>query len=117
MDEDSARRLCSLIAGVLCADGAMAATERAFLKRVMTQCGLDTDTGVMAMYGVDLADEMAQLAEGERWQALALVIEAAVADGEVHPAERAWVDAVAHHLGAAPEDVETRIAQALAARN
>ncbi len=112
MDEASARRLCSLIAGVLCSDGNMSSEESQFLKRVMAQCGLDTDTGVMAMYGEDLAEEMAQLDEATRWQALDFVIQAAAADGQIHPSERAWVDAVAHHLGASADDVNARLARA-----
>jgi len=112
MDEASARRLCSLIAGVLCSDGNMAKEESEFLKRVMAQCGLDTDTGVMAMYGEDLAEEFAQLDETARWQALDFVIQAAAADGQIHPSERAWVDAVAHHLNVSADDVNSRLAKA-----
>jgi uncharacterized tellurite resistance protein B-like protein len=113
MDEATARRLCSLIAGVLCSDGTMSSEESAFLKKVMAQCGLETDTAVMAMYGEDLAEEMAQLPPEARAQAMDLVIQAAAADGQVVASERAWVDAVAYQLGVAPDDVAARIQRAL----
>lgn len=113
MDEATGRRVCSIIAGVLTADGAMTPEESAFLKRAMVQCGLETDTAVMAAYVEDVAEEVGQLDETTKWATLDLTIQAAAADGSIAPGERAIVDVVAQALGLSPEGVNSRLAQAL----
>ena len=75
--------MCSLIAGVVCSDGTMSADEREFLKRVMVQCGLPTDTALMPTYREDAAAELAELPAAVREQTLELVILAAAVDGRI----------------------------------
>jgi uncharacterized tellurite resistance protein B-like protein len=113
MDEETARRMCSLIAGVLCADGEMSDGERGFLKRMMTQCGLETDTALMPTYSEDVASEIAQLPEAIRGETLNLVILAAAVDGKIVPGERAIVDAIATQLGISEADIVERFKKAL----
>jgi uncharacterized tellurite resistance protein B-like protein len=116
MDEETGRRVCSIIAGVLCADGEMGVEERAFLKRVMQHVGIETDTALMPTYGDDIAEELAQLPEAARWETLDMVIAAAAADGQFKPAERAFVDIIAKELGVDEADVVARMGRALDAR-
>ena len=113
MDEETARRVCSLIAGVICVDSEMSPDERSFLKRVMAQCGLETDTALAPTYGEDVAAELAQLPEQIRGQVLDLVIQAAAADGKIVPNERAIVDVIAKELGVSQEDIIERFRRAL----
>lgn len=113
MDEATGRRVCSIIAGVLHADGDMSPEESAFFKRALGRCGLDTDTAVMAAYMEDVAGEVAQLDEPTRWAALDLAVEAAAADGSISPGERAIVDVLAKALGLSEERVIARLGQAL----
>lgn len=115
MDEETGRRVCELIAGVMCSDDTMSSEERSFLKRVMQKCGLETDTALMPTYGGDVAEELAQLPEGIREEMLDLVILAAVADGQMVPSERAIIDTVARELGVGADDVVERIRKALPA--
>jgi tellurite resistance protein len=113
MDEETGRRVSSLVAGVLCADGEMSPDERSFLKRVLQHVGVDPDTVLMPTYGEDVAAELALLPEATRWETLDLVIQAAAIDGKIVPAERAIVDAIAQQLGVAPEDIVERFRRLL----
>ena len=112
MEEETARRMCSLIAGVICSDGKMSADEQSFLKRVMSESGLETDTALMPVYGDDVAEELAQLPEAIRGETLELVILAA-ADGQIHPHERAIVDTIAQQLGVSEEQVVEKFKKVL----
>lgn len=113
MDEETGRRVCSLVAGVVCSDSKMSPDERDFLKRVMVKFGIETDTALMPTYGEEVAAELAQLPEATRWETLDLVIKAAAVDGKIVPAERAVVDAVAGQLGVSQDDVVERLKQEL----
>jgi tellurite resistance protein len=113
MEEETARRLCSLIAGVICSDGEMSPDERDFLRRMMTQCGLETDTALMPTYQEDVASELAELPEAMRGEAFGLVVMAAAVDGKITPQERAIIDAVAAPLGIGEEQILERLRQAL----
>lgn len=115
MEEETARRMCSLIAGVICSDGKMSADEQSFLKRVMSESGLETDTALMPVYGDDVAEELAQLPEAIRGETLQLVILAAAADGQIHPHERQIVDTIAQQLGVSEEEVVERFKKVLPA--
>jgi uncharacterized tellurite resistance protein B-like protein len=109
MEEEAARRISSLIAGVLCSDGEMSKEERAFLKRAMQKLELDPDTALMPIYEDEVASELAELSEEMRWQTLNLVLDAAAVDGKVERAERAIVDVFAEHLGVSDEDITERL--------
>ena len=111
MEEEAARRVSSLIAGVLCSDGKMSDEERTFLKRVMEKLGLETDTALMPTYAQDVAEELDALSEDLRWQTLNLVLEAAAVDGKIDPSERAIVDVIANALGVAEADINDRLAK------
>jgi uncharacterized tellurite resistance protein B-like protein len=113
MDEEIGRRVCSLIAGVICSDDKMSPEERDFLKRVLVKFGFETVTALMPTYGGDVAAELALLPETTRWETLDLVIQAAVADGQIVPAERAIIDIIAKELGVPKEDIIERFKRAL----
>ena len=113
MDEETRRRVCSLVAGVLCADERMRAEENAFLKRVLTKLGLDPDTGLMPTPAAEIATELQALPEATRWETLHLVIQAAAADGEVDPTERAMVETIGRFLEVEPADVGAQLEAAL----
>ena len=115
MNEETGRRVCALIAGVVCSDDEMSPEERRFLKRVLEKFGLETDTALMPTYAEDVAAELAQLPEATRWEALDLVIQAAAADGKIVPAERAIVDTIAAELGVDQDVIVERFRRALPA--
>jgi uncharacterized tellurite resistance protein B-like protein len=84
MDEETSRRVCSLIAGVVCSDGR------------------------------DVAEELSLLPEATRHETLNLLVQAAAADGQIVASERALLGVVAQQLGVTDEDLEARLQQALA---
>lgn len=90
----------------------MAPPEREFLKRVMKNFGLETDSALMPTYGQDITEELAQLPEATKWEVLDLVIQAAIADGQVVPAERAYINVIAQQLGVSDEDIGERFKRA-----
>ena len=65
---------------------------------------------------IEAAKAMGELPADVREEALGLLIESAVADGQVVAAERAYLQAVAQAAGVDDEILETLIAEALAAR-
>jgi tellurite resistance protein len=113
LTEDTRRRLCSLVAGVVCADDVMTPDERHFLQRVMVRLGVETDTVLMPIYGEDAATEFEKLPRSMRRPALELAIVAAAVDGKVVSSERAIVDAMARQVGMGTQEVELRLARAL----
>jgi uncharacterized tellurite resistance protein B-like protein len=85
---------CLVVSKVLVADGMMGDDERAFLDRVIRSVGL-TDAErrtVIELEGLDEADGIvAQLPVEERRELLALLVDAAGADGKLSPHELATV--------------------------
>lgn len=113
LDEDTRRRVCSLVAGVVCADDSMTPPERVFLRDVMIRMGLDPDTGLMPIYADQASTEIRMLPRSLLHTTLDLAITAAVADGRVVRPERAIVDAIATELGVSALDVDGRVRRAL----
>jgi uncharacterized tellurite resistance protein B-like protein len=67
----------------------------------------------------DQAEALAQLRdlpESARHETLELMVEAAAADGLLHPAERILIGAVADELGLSQDEVDDKLGQALASR-
>lgn len=115
MDEATRIQICGLIAGVLSADEHMHASEASFLQRVRTRLGLSKGARVMPV--VDRGEAIAKLrafSEDVRHETLALLIEAAAADGAVVPAERAFLGVVAGELRVGADALDERLAAALA---
>ncbi len=116
MDEETSRRVCSLIAGVICSDEKMSPDERSFLLRVVEQFGLARDIALMPTTDRrDVVEELAKLPESIRHETLDLLIAAAAADGKIVQAERDFLNVVTAQLGVSDADLEQRLAQALSA--
>ena len=115
MDTETSQRVCEIIAGLLFADGDFHTEEAKFFSRLLARFGLPSDTKVDHIE--DAAAAIARLRElgaTERNETLALLIEAAVADGVVHPAERILIGAVGEELGVSEEVIDARLKLALA---
>lgn len=113
LDEETRRRICSLIAGVICADDRMTPEERTFLRGVMIRLQIEPDTALMPIYAAEAPAEIRKLPRSLLHTTLDLAIFAAVADGEVVAAERRLVDAIAIELGVSRCDVDRRLERAL----
>ena len=115
MEEPTSRRICSLIAGVICSDEKMSPDERSFLLRTADKFGLPRDIALMPITEKDdVAAELGQLSEALRWETLDLLIKAAAADGKIVEAEREILGVVTGMLGLSKGDLEERLRRELA---
>lgn len=118
MEQDTARKVCQLIAGIVIADDDLDPAEDAFIDRMLSRFGL-TEADRDALFPIadanDAREAMKALDESLREETLQLLIEAASADGQVVDEEREYLNAVAEAMDAAPTDLDARIAKQLAA--
>ena len=113
MNKEVARKVCELVAGILAADGEMHPAEGKLLGRVVKALGDPFDFGqhVQPMVrGSDAAHAVAELPQDVRDEALELMIEAAIVDGKVLPAEQQYLAAVAQAMQLDPDELDERIA-------
>src|SRR5689334_11648824 len=93
---------CLLVSKVLVADGMMSDAEKEFLATMMTTLGL-TDLErkrVINLEGWDEAEPIVnELSEDERRSIVAMLVDAASADGRMSPHELATVKRVSAALG------------------
>jgi uncharacterized tellurite resistance protein B-like protein len=114
MDESTSRRICSLIAGVICSDEQMSPDERSFLLRTAEKFGLPRDLALMPVTDAgDVAAELGALPEDLRWETLDLLIKAAAADGKIVDSERRILGVVTGLLGLSKTDLEKRLGSEL----
>ncbi len=118
MDIEERSKVCDLIEAVVAADGVVSDVERAFLRRVVERFGLsDVDRADRVMTS-DLGrttSTLRTLPADAQAKVMALLVEAAVADGRIEPEERALLLASAASLGIEAGTLEDRIARRLRA--
>lgn len=93
---------CLVVSKVLVADGIMTDEERGFLAAMMGRLGLSPDEQrqVIELEGLDEADRIVgALSADERREIVALLVDAASADGKLSPHELAAVKRVTAALG------------------
>lgn len=93
---------CLVVSKVLVADGIMTDDERAFLGEMMRRLGLtpEEQAQVVALEELEAADRVvAALSLDERREIVALLVDAASADGRLSPHELAAVQRVTAALG------------------
>lgn len=93
---------CLLVSKVLVADGMMSDDEREFLGGMMTKLGLTDDEKkrVIDLEGWDDAEPIVKgLSTDEKQDIIALLVDAASADGRLSPHELAAVKRVSKALG------------------
>lgn len=116
MDPSDRRRICQLVAGMIVSDDHVAEAEKSFLRRIFVRFGLPAEEAAR----VEPIDAGAASAALRRLPAevqakvVALLVEAAIADGVVDPRERAYLLVAAAALGIAADEMEGRIAGRLA---
>jgi tellurite resistance protein len=109
--------VCELIAGIIATDGELHASENLFLGKLFGKLGL-LGGGELVIAPttstVEAARAMSELSPEVQQEALALLIDAAVADGKVVPDERRYLEAVGEAAGLSKDELDTRIAERLA---
>lgn len=116
MDVPERAKVRQLIEAVITADGVVSAEEREFLRKVMHRFGmseLDEDQEVATSDPGRATTTLRGLAPDVQSRVMALLVEAAVVDGEVVPEERALLLASAATLGIDACALEERIARRL----
>lgn len=114
MDQGQSRTVCEILAGLIFADGELHEDEARLLARVKARFGLAEDTVVQPAADVEAAlVRLRGLSVVDRHETLSLLIEAAAADGVLHPAERILIGAVADELGVPEDAVDARLRVAL----
>ena len=118
MDVEERYKICRLIEIMIAADGEIADEEREFLRRCVERFGLpERETGPFSENDFGRATTTLRALDPDvRNRVMALLVEAAVADGRVAPEERALLLATAATLGIEATALEERIAARLRAR-
>jgi uncharacterized tellurite resistance protein B-like protein len=116
LDPAFALRVCELIAGIILTDGDLHPAENELLGRLLRDLKISdgpetvlspTFTRGQAVQAIrDLPPEVRQ-------EALERLIDAAIIDGKVVPAEQKYLDAVARAMGVRQDDLDERVTQRL----
>ena len=119
MDIEERYKVCQLIEFVIAADGEIADAEREFLRKVVERFGLpEREAGPFSENDIGRATTtLRTLSPDVRGRVMALLVEAAVADGRIDPQERALLLATAATLGIEATALEERIAGRMRARS
>ena len=117
MDDADRRKICQLVAGILVSDDHFADAERAFLQRIYARFGLPDDewTRTEPIPAGAASAALRALPQDAQAKVVALLVEAAVADGVVDASERVYLLVVAAALGIDAVAMEQRITQRLEA--
>jgi DnaJ-domain-containing protein 1 len=109
MDATTSRSVCRIILGLCFADGELAPAEERFFERLLARFSLSRAEVAPIADQAEALAELRRLPEPTRHETLALLVDAAAADGVLHPAERILIGAVAEELGIAEEEVDERL--------
>ena len=116
MELEERFKIVGLLEAVVMADGVVSDEEREFLRRVVERFGITehdrADRPVMSSPGEAMAT-LRGLPQDVQTRVMALLVEAAVVDGNVAPEERALLLASAASLGIEACALEERIARRL----
>jgi len=116
VDAEQRGKIVGLIEDVIAADGVVSDEEREFLRRVLERFGMspgDRDDRIVASAPGSSVATLRALDPDVQMRVMALLVEAAVADGCVAPEERAFLLASAASLGIDAQALEERIARRL----
>jgi uncharacterized tellurite resistance protein B-like protein len=116
MDDETRTKISALLEAIVSADGVVTAEEREFVRRAATRWRLPEADGAVDLQNLGSATQTLRgLEPTAQARVLAVLVDAAVADGTVDPRERALLLAAAATLGIEATALEERIAQRLQA--
>jgi uncharacterized tellurite resistance protein B-like protein len=117
MNAELRATVCRLVAGLVVSDDDLSPEEDAFIDRILQRFEVADRSEIFPI--VDRSEAAAcvrVLPAAVRDEALALLIEAAVADGKVVDEERSYLHTVGDAMGVSAAAVDARVQKALAAR-
>jgi uncharacterized tellurite resistance protein B-like protein len=112
MDEETRRKVCRLIAGIVVVDDDLDESEDKFVDRMLAQFNLSSDERdalFPIMDAKEAADEFRSLAPDVRFQALDLLVQAAAVDGQYVDEEKKYLHAVCGVVGIADDEIDKRV--------
>jgi uncharacterized tellurite resistance protein B-like protein len=114
VDADTRTKVYQLLEAIVSADGVITDAERDFMDKAIARFRLPTDAPPQSLRDVgSTTSTLRELDSDSQSRVLALLVEAAVVDGEVDPRERAMLLAAAAALGIEATALEERIARRL----
>ncbi|HYQ02264.1 MAG TPA: TerB family tellurite resistance protein [Polyangiaceae bacterium] len=107
-------KVSALLEAVVTADGVIRPEEREFVRRAVTRWRLPEPDAPLSLRNLGTATEALRALDATaQARVLALLVDAAVADREIHPQEHALLLAAAAALGIAAVSLEERLNQRL----
>ena len=116
MEKELAKKVCRLVAGIIVSDDDLDAAEDAFIDRMLAKFGIpgeERDSIFPIVDKSEAVEAMRELPRDVQQEALALLMDAACADGKVVDEERAYLHTVGAEIGMAGKDIDARIEAAL----
>jgi len=114
MDLEMRAKVSALLEAVVTADGVIRPEEREFVRRAVTRWRLPEPDAPLSLRNLGTATEALRALDATaQARVLALLVDAAVADREIHPQEHALLLAAAAALGIAAVSLEERLNQRL----
>lgn len=114
MNDEMRSKVSALLEAVVAADGQIRPEEREFVRRAATRWKLPEPDAPLSLRNLGTATEvLRQLDSSAQARVLALLVDAAAADHEIHPLEHALLLAAAAALGIEATALEERIVQRL----
>ncbi len=114
MDEETRRKVCRMIAGIVVVDDDLDETEDKFVDRMLTQFALSSDERD-ALFPImdtkEATEAFGSLSPEVRSEALNLLVQAAAIDGQYVDEEKAYLHAVARVSGVSTEEIDKRVQQ------
>ena len=118
MDNDTRRRLCRLIAGIVVVDNDLDDAESRFVDHMLARFGLSPDERDALFPIIDAgeaAEELKTLAPPLQHEAFALLVEAATLDRRYADEEKDYLYKVGAVINLSPADIDARVQAALGA--
>lgn len=114
MDSATRIKISSLLEAVVVADGVIRPEEREFVRRAATRWKLPEPEEPLSLRDLGSATSVLRsLDSGAQARVLAVLVDAAAVDGDLHPGEHALLLAAAASLGIEATALEERILQRL----
>jgi uncharacterized tellurite resistance protein B-like protein len=116
MDQELRAKVSALLEAVVAADGVIRPEEREFVRRAASRYRLPEPDAPLSLRSLGSATEALRALDGSaQSRVLALLVNAAVVDGELEPREHALLLAAAAALGIEATALEERVIQRLRA--
>jgi uncharacterized tellurite resistance protein B-like protein len=117
MDEETRRKVCRLIAGIVVVDDDLDESEDMFIDRMLAQFNLSSDERD-ALFPImdtkEAAEEFRSLAPEVRFEALDLLVQAAAIDGQYVDEEKEYLHAVCDVVGITTAEIDKRVEELIA---